>query len=470
MTLRARVLLGLALIAVVLLGTAFAIPRITAAYLVDQVDAQLEQAGAPIGMRFEGAGEIPPPTGDGEGGTFTEPAPEPGEEVRPSRIFVGHIDAGGDLEDVFVPNFGDTDAPQVDVTQAVAQADEGPFTVGGSTRYRLESHTVGPDEDILVVGLPLDDVDQTVDRLVRIELVALLVILTALGLVGWWVIRLGVRPVNEMAEAAIDIGAGDLSARVPEFDEKTEAGRLGVALNQMLGRIEDEFEQRQRTQERLRQFAADASHELRTPVTTVRGYAELYRSGALDEPGELAEAMRRVEQETVRMGDLVDDLLRLARLDQGRTLERTTVDLAVVVRDAGRDAQATDPDRPITVEADDPVVVSGDERLLRQLVANLTANALVHTEPGVAIHLRALVEGDQAVVEVRDDGPGMPPEVAERVFERFYRADPSRSRHSGGSGLGLAIVEATVTAHGGGVTVTTAPGEGTTFKAVLPLG
>jgi two-component system OmpR family sensor kinase len=468
-TLRARVLLGLGLIAVVLLGTAIAIPRVTAAYLVDQVDAQLEQAGAPIGIRLDGANELPPPsTVTGETGVFEGPAPEPGEEVRPSRIFVGHIDGGGELEDVFVPNFGDTDTPRIDVQQAVEQADQGPFTVAGPTRYRLEAHAVGADDDILIVGLPLDDVDATVARLVRIELVALAVILTTLGLVGWWVIRLGVRPVNEMAEAATDIGAGDLSARVPEYDESTEAGRLGVALNQMLGRIEDEFDQRRRSEDRLRQFAADASHELRTPVTTVRGYAELYRSGALDEPGELAEAMRRVEQETVRMGDLVDDLLRLARLDQGRELERGPVDLAVVVADAARDAQAMDPDRPITVEADDPVVVQGDDRLLRQVVANLTANALVHTESPVAIHLRAFTTEGRAVVEVADEGPGMAPEVAERVFERFYRADPSRSRHTGGSGLGLAIVEATIAAHGGDVSMTTAPGEGTTFRAELP--
>jgi two-component system OmpR family sensor kinase len=472
MTLRARVLLGLALIAVVFVGTAVAVPRITAAYLLDQVDDQLRAAGGPVGMRFEGQLEdLPPPTvteGQG-GGTVVSPVPGQGEEARPSRIFVGHIDASGALEDVFVPNYGDAATPRIDVRRAVAEADEGPYTVGGNTRFRLESRQVSAD-DVIVVGLPLDDVDATVRRLITLEAVALIVVLGALGMVGWWVVRLGVRPVKEMAAAATDIGAGDLSARVPQYDETTEAGQLGVALNQMMGRIEDEFDQRQRTQERLRQFAADASHELRTPVTTVRGYAELYRSGALDEPGELAEAMRRVEQETVRMGDLVDDLLRLARLDQGRELERVPVDLAAVVRDAGRDAQATEPGRPITVAADGPAVVPGDERLLRQLVANLTANALVHTEATVPVHLRALVEGDRAVVEVRDEGPGMAPEVAERVFERFYRADPSRSRHSGGSGLGLAIVEATVAAHGGEVTVTTAPGEGTTFRAVLPRG
>ena len=468
MTLRARVLLGLGLIAVVLLGTAVAIPRITAAYLVDQVDDQLQGAGAP----FSGPADVDdlPPVGSGAGGGVitSSPLPAPDEEERPSRVFVGRIEAAdGRLQNIFVPNYGDLRAPRLDVQQLVDEAGTGPFTVGGATRYRVVS-SAASDGDVVVVGLPLDDVDATVERLVRIELVALAVILTTLGLVGWWVIRLGVRPVNEMAEAATDIGAGDLSARVPEYDEKTEAGRLGVALNQMLGRIEDEFDQRRRTEDRLRQFAADASHELRTPVTTVRGYAELYRSGALDEPGELAEAMRRVEQETVRMGDLVDDLLRLARLDQGRALERSSVDLAAVVRDAGRDALATDPDRPITVDADESVVVSGDERLLRQLVANLAANALVHTGPEVPVHLRAFVEGDRAVVEVGDEGPGMAPEVAERVFERFYRADPSRSRHSGGSGLGLAIVEATVAAHGGEVTVTTAPGEGTTFRVELP--
>ena len=202
----------------------------------------------------------------------------------------------------------------------------------------------------------------------------------------------------------------------------------------------------------------------------MRGYAELYRTGALDDPVELDEAMRRVEQETVRMGGLVDDLLRLARLDQGRELERGPVDLAAVVEDAGRDAQAIDPGRPITVEGGEPLVVQGDERLLRQVVSNLTANALVHTDPDVPVRLRAFAEDGAAVIEVADEGPGMAPEVAERVFERFYRADPSRSRHRGGSGLGLAIVEATIEAHGGEVSVTSEPGGGTTFRAVLPLG
>jgi two-component system OmpR family sensor kinase len=237
----------------------------------------------------------------------------------------------------------------------------------------------------------------------------------------------------------------------------------------MMGTIEQAFADRTKTEDRLKRFVADASHELRTPITTIRGYAELYRNGALDEKAELDEALRRTEQEAVRMGGLVDDLLHLARLDQGRPIERGPVDVAALARDAARDAQAVDPDRPITVEADRPVVVDGDEARLRQVLANLVTNAVVHTEPGTPVSIKATRVGDDAVVEVADRGAGMPPDVAARAFERFYRADPSRSRHRGGSGLGLAIVEATVTAHGGSVALETAPGAGTTVRVTLPL-
>ena len=466
MSLRARVLLGLGVIALVFGVTAVVVPRITASYLLEQVDDQLRATDFPFRGDLVAGAE--------RGSPFPTPDDESPPE-RPSRMYIGIVNADADVAEIFAPNVGDTAAPSIDGEQAIAEAGNGPYTqaAGDSgTRFRLISREVGDgdtDGDIVVVGLPLDDVDATVSRLVEIEVGALALVLIVLALVAWWVIRLGVRPVNAMAAAATDIGAGDLSARVPEYGEATEAGQLGTALNQMLERIEDEFDQRLRSEQRLRQFAADASHELRTPVTTVRGYAELYRTGALDDPTELTEAMRRVEQESVRMGSLVDDLLRLARLDQGRELERVPVDLGAVVTDAGRDAQATDPERPVTVEVADRVVVAGDERLLRQVVTNLTGNALVHTDPDVAVTLRAAVEGDRAVLEVRDAGPGMRPEVAERVFERFYRADPSRSRHRGGSGLGLAIVHATVIAHGGEISVTTAPGEGTAFLVTLPL-
>jgi two-component system OmpR family sensor kinase len=271
-----------------------------------------------------------------------------------------------------------------------------------------------------------------------------------------------------MTRTAGAIAAGDLSQRVPEERPGTEAGDLGVALNGMLGRIEAAFDQQAASEARLRQFVADASHELRTPVATIRGYAELHRRGALERPQDLDDAMRRTEQEAIRMGSLVDDLLHLARLDQGRPLDRAPVDLVPVVHDAVRDAQAVHPDRPIRAVADGSVVVPGDRARLHQVVANLVGNALAHA-PEAAIEVRVRGERDVAVIEVVDDGPGMAEADAARAFERFYRADASRSRHQGGSGLGLSIVDATVRAHGGQVSLTSAPGAGTTVRVELPL-
>jgi two-component system OmpR family sensor kinase len=282
------------------------------------------------------------------------------------------------------------------------------------------------------------------------------------------VIRLGIRPLRRMTASAGAIAAGDLSQRVPSATPGTEAGDLGVALNGMLGRIEEAFDERTASEARLRQFIADASHELRTPVTTIRGYAELYRAGALAEAGALDDAMRRTEQESVRMGTLVDELLHLARLDQGRPLETAPVDLRALAADAVLDAQAVAPDRSVRLEGDDPVVVLGDEPRVRQVIANLVGNALVHA-PGAGVTVRVDATATTAVLEVVDDGPGMAPADAARALDRFYRADASRQRHSGGSGLGLAIVDATVRAHGGSVAVDSAVGRGTTVRVELPL-
>jgi two-component system OmpR family sensor kinase len=213
---------------------------------------------------------------------------------------------------------------------------------------------------------------------------------------------------------------------------------------------------------------ADASHELRTPVATIRGYAELYRTGALGAEDELDDAMRRTEEEALRMGALVDDLLQLARLDQGRPLERAPVDLGQLAEDAVQDARAVEPDRAIVATAPEPVTVLGDRARLHQVVANLLANARVHA-PGAPIEVRVHRDADRAVIEVHDDGPGMSEADAARAFERFYRADASRSRHHGGSGLGLAIVDATMRAHGGTAAIDSAPGRGTTVRLELPL-
>lgn len=337
-------------------------------------------------------------------------------------------------------------------------------------RYRA---VVVPDEQggqPLVLALPLTDVDAAVSRLVTVEVVVSTLILAILALVAFWVIRLGVRPIKAMTETAVAIAGGDLSHRVTEGAQRTEAGALGTALNRMLTSIESAFDQRSRSEAKLRQFVADASHELRTPVTTIRGYAELYRTGALDDRHELDSAMRRTEQESIRMGELIEDLLLLARLDQGRPLERQPVDLGVLAVDAVSDARAVDPQRPITASVTENVTVMGDDRRLRQVVGNLVGNALVHTSPGTAVAVRvSRQDGTRAVLEVSDGGPGMSAEVADHACERFYRADPARSRHQGGTGLGLAIVKATVDAHGGSVSLRSTPGQGTTVRIELPL-
>jgi len=450
-TLRARVLVGLALVAAVLALGAAATTRMTEANLVDQVDDELRAAGGP--RRFGRMGS----RGDG-----------------PPTPFYGAVVTAAGVELLFSPNVtGDQlPAPVLDTDQVRAAAAAGEhFTVGssGDLRYRVRAVVDPRSGAVAVLALPLDDVDAAVDRLVRVEAVATLAVLGVLGLVAWWVVHLGVRPIKRMTHTASAIAAGDLSARVPDVAAGTEAGELGAALNSMLGRIEDAFAERGRSEERLRRFASDASHELRTPITTIRGYAELYRAGALAEPAELAEAMRRTEQEAVRMGNLVEDLLALARLDQGRPLAAEPVDLGRLVDDAARDARAVDPQRPVDVRADDGLVVTGDEDRLRQVLANVVGNALVHTAPGTPVSLRATRVDGQAVVEVRDEGPGMAPDVAARAFERFYRADPSRSRHRGGTGLGLSIVDATMAAHGGSVELDTRPGAGTTVRIRLPL-
>jgi two-component system OmpR family sensor kinase len=320
-----------------------------------------------------------------------------------------------------------------------------------------------------VLGIPLDDVESTLGRLLLLELLVGLGVLAAIGGAGWWLVRLGLRPLSDIERTAATIAAGDLSERIDTAPSTTEVGRLGASLNTMLGTIEASFAERAESERRLRQFVADASHELQTPLTSVRGYAELFRRGAADRPEDLANAMSRIEAEATRMGVLVDDLLMLAHLDQGRPLELDQVDLVTVAREIVGDARVVDPDRPIELIAPDPVEITGDGHRLRQVVANLLSNARTHTPPGTAVRVSIRRVGDAAVLEVFDRGPGMLPEHADRVFERFFRVDPSRARASGGSGLGLAIVAAIAHAHGGSVDVESTPGEGATFRVVLPV-
>jgi two-component system OmpR family sensor kinase len=352
----------------------------------------------------------------------------------------------------------------------------------GSTTWRVASTYRLAGGLRVVIGRDLAQDDNVLNRLMALEAVIGLIVLTVLGFAGYGLVRNRLRPLAAVERTALAIAAGDLSQRVPEGDERTEVGRLTLALNGMLSRIERAFRAQEASEaeargseNRMRRFVADASHELRTPLTSIRGFAELYRQGAVGTPEETRRLMERIEAEGARMGVLVEDLLLLARLDQQRPLSITPVDLAEIAGDAVHDARALQPSRPIALHLDEALdevpVVLGDEGRLRQVVGNLVTNALTHTPEDVRVALTvALDPADPAflVLRVADQGPGMDPADAGHAFERFFRVDTSRTRAAGGTGLGLAIVASLVAAHGGTVELATALGQGATFTVRLP--
>jgi two-component system, OmpR family, sensor kinase len=365
---------------------------------------------------------------------------------------------------------------------------------------------------VILLAVDVTSVYDTIHKLAWVDVVVSAVIVFVLGIVGFAVVQANLRALGDIEETAGEIAAGHLNRRVPERDPRTEIGSLGRSLNTMLSQIETAFHEREkseaaahRSEERMRRFVADASHELRTPLTAIRGFAEYYRQrGGLvrhwDEreasesngtgggsgtgggltPGDLDRLMQRVEKEAARMGLLVEDLLLLARLDQQRPLARQPVDLLSLAADAVHDARMLAPDRTIdlSVQPGAAFLVIGDEPRLRQVLGNLMSNALTHTPDGTPIEVsvssgvldpRLSDSAPAVILDVTDHGPGMTPDQAHRVFERFYRADQARNRAKGGSGLGLAIVAALVSAHGGFASVRTAPGMGATFRVTLPL-
>jgi len=319
---------------------------------------------------------------------------------------------------------------------------------------------------VLVVGIPISDVGDVLNRLLTVEAIVAAGVLLGLGALSLWMVRRELRPLERIEGTAGAIAAGDLSRRVDVVDPRTEVGRLGISLNAMLAQIERAFDERRASESRLRRFLADASHELRTPLTSIRGYAELFRRGADARPEDLATSMRRIEEEAARMGLMVDDLLLLARLDQGRPLELAKVDLAAIASDSVADARAVHGGRQISLEAPTRLELPGDEARLREFVANLLSNALEYTDGAVEVAVH--VEDGSAVLEVADHGSGLTVEQRAHVFEPFYRADPARTRRSGGVGLGLSIVSAIVAAHAGSVAIEDTPGGGTTFRVLLP--
>jgi two-component system OmpR family sensor kinase len=341
---------------------------------------------------------------------------------------------------------------------------------GGVRAYRVLIESLdNKGGAFLVIAIPTTELDSTLAQLLQLELLVGGAVLLGMALLAFTMIRVGLRPLERMGATAAAIAAGDLSRRVEPATMRTEIGRLGLALNAMLAQIEEGFRRREATERQLRRFIADASHELRTPLTSIRGYAEMLRRGAGASPEDSAIARRRIEEESIRMTGLVDDMLLLARLDQGRPLDQGPVDLRSIARDAIADARAVSPGRSIKLNAPGSVVVVGDDQRLRQVVGNLVRNAIVHTPAKTPIEVEVAAQNGHAEFTVIDHGAGLPEGSEKRVFEPFFRADPGRSRDKGGSGLGLPIVAAVVAAHGGKVTADRTNGGGATFRVTLPM-
>ncbi|HET9256995.1 MAG TPA: HAMP domain-containing sensor histidine kinase [Pseudonocardiaceae bacterium] len=462
----------LALVAIALGAAGVATVTALRGYLYDEVDRRLHLVEEPIRHGLLPPPELLQPGSPGGHGRFHPPSAvslaiaDNAGAVTPVPESPWRLDQPGPVFPAWTPE---------QVAARRGQPVTVPATEGGG-QWRLVAVTLPDGSGSVLIAISLASVDATLSWLVSLELIVGGVVLAVLAGVGYLMVRSTLRPLAKVKDTAEAIAAGDLTRRVPEHPPGTEVGQLSGALNGMLVQIESAFRTQQASEaaarsseERMRRFVADASHELRTPLTSIRGFAELYRQGAADDVPRL---MKRIESEAARMGLLVEDLLLLARLDEQRELARAPVDLIALAADAVHDARALSPGRPVTLELahDDRVpVVIGDEPRLRQVLGNLVTNALTHTPAGTPVTVAVATEPGWAVLSVADQGPGLAPHDAQRIFERFYRADSARTRTRGGTGLGLSIVAALTAAHGGTAEVNTTPGSGATFRIRLPL-
>ena len=542
MSLRLRLLLSVVVLVLVGLLVADAVTYVSLrSFLLQRVDQQLLDARNPVFHALSDSGQGPSPS------QFN--VPPGGVPNFPPGTYAALLNASGKTLGAVPFLYGGTSTakPKLSVSlvrAATAGGGQAFASVGsagnGGLGYRVlawqprTGGNGGSDSGVsqnaytVVVAIPLTEVSGTLQQLLLIEILVSVGVLLGLAGLAWWLVRREMRPLEDMAVTAGAIAAGDLSRRVERAEPVTEVGRLGLALNAMLAQIEQAFARRQASENALRHFLAQASHELRTPLASIRGYAELFRRGAKDRPQDLELAMRRIEQEATRMGVLVEELLLLARLDEGRPMERAPVDLARVAADAVADARITDPGRSIACDAPQPVMVSGDDARLRQVATNLVTNAVRHAGPDAHVWVSARADDEWAELEVRDDGVGISAEVAERIFEPFFTAaaddeggagGAGRARDEGGAGgaeqadgdadrvgdaagtgaagasaddegaaggavdraagpglpksatgLGLAIALSIVRAHGGRIDLETSPKQGTRFVVRLPLG
>lgn len=461
MSLRARLLL----VCMVLLTLGVAVTDTIAVtmlrrHLVDRVDSQLRLLGAFLTrVPIQVADQLP-------------------AELRTSLdmisdVYVAELAADGSVvRSAQTP--GASAVPRLPADVLARQGE--PFDVPG---WRVIVGARPADGTTVVVAARLTAVDSTVRRMWTVSTLTFLAVLVVLALLGWFAMRAGLKPLRRMEETAAAIAGGDLTHRVPDVaPPRTEVGRLASSLNGMLAQIERAFAARERSEAGMRALLSDVSHELRTPLFGIKGFTELYRMGGLPSRDDVDRTMNHIEREATRLASLAEDLLLLATVDeQPDVLALTPMDLRTIAADLRGDLRALDPSRPVTVTgpggAGPPgrAPVLGDEARLRQVATNLVGNVIAHTPPGTPVRIGVGTVAGEAILELADSGPGMDAEAAARVFDRFYRADASRSRADAagsGAGLGLAIVRSLVTAHGGVVEVRTAPGDGATFRLRLP--
>jgi len=474
-SLRSRLLLATLVVVAIGIGTSdFVAHASLKNYLIKQVDTQLTGVANGSVGRLNRAGIEPNANEDDANGS-------PFRIVRPLRgvpteTLVTLLDSngnelgrlGGDIT-----NSSQTMRFNGFTTAKVAATKGLPFTVkgvrdGGDTRAIAQVLPTGLGS--IVVAVSLAGVDRTLHEMTWLFLLISLIILVLIAFLSRFIIQISLRPLSEVEGTAAAIAAGDLSARLPDNNPKTEVGKLTRSLNTMLSRIEESFAVRVASESKLRQFVADASHELRTPLTAIRGFAELHRQGAVEGVEKTKELIGRIEKESIRMGSLVEDLLLLARMDEARPVSMEPVDLTHVLEECIASARAAGPDHPITADIEPDIFVLGDNKRIHQAIANLLANARTHTPLGTKITVRAKSGKDDTRVSVSDEGPGLSPADQKKIFERFFRADPSRQRSSGeGSGLGLSIVDAIMKLHGGSVSVESELGRGATFTLTFPI-
>ena len=473
-SLRNRLILAtLALATIAITASDLAATNSLRSFLISQADNQLNEVVQTSLLRLDRAG-IEPEAESEDKNSFRPLRPLSGV---PTTTAVTLLDLSGNV----VGQVGGQFANSIDIkefhklTPAEVLKNKGkPFTIPGADGepdIRAVARILPSGVGTVVISVALDSVDRTMRGLAGIYFLISLIVIIAIGFVARSLIKLSLKPLNKIEETAAAIAEGDLSARLPEVNPNTEVGRLTGSLNTMLSRIEESFAVRTESESKLRRFVADASHELRTPLTAIRGFAELHRQGAVTGEDKTKELISRIEKESIRMSSLVEDLLLLARLDQSRELTIDPVDINHLVNEAIASAKAAGPSHEITLKSSsDEVFVLGDSMRIHQAVSNLLANARTHTPAGTKIEIEILQSESEVQISVSDNGPGLSPGDQTRIFERFFRADPSRARVSGeGSGLGLAIVDAVMKAHGGSVEVLSELNQGAKFTLHFPV-